>query len=436
MVSSQNGPPTGLAADLAAARKRLRVRLEGSSGELVQFCRELGRIDSRNPPSDTTEMVAACRRMLDGVPRIALEEIVAEWPKVNLIARLPGGAPGPRLVMNGHLDTGPVVDPEEWTVPPFGGVIAAGRIYGRGIADMKAGIAAEVLAVRALSEVREHLRGELVLMLVTDEGTGARHGTQYVLEQRPELAGDAMISADAGSPAIARIGEKGFVWVEIEARGRAAGSAHPHRGANAIERLLPALQAILTVADTTMPLPAAARAAIEAASDRSEAHNGAGETHTLTHVTVNIGMVRGGERINNIPSRASASVDIRMPPGSSVAHVQSQIARALDGLPHITWRVLNSGEPTWTAPEETIVVAVARNAEAILGEPIGLSIRAGFSDSRFFRNRGIPTVVYGATAHNLNAPDEHVLISDLEVVFKVQALAAFDYLAAGAAPGA
>jgi succinyl-diaminopimelate desuccinylase len=435
MVSSQNGPPTGLSAGLAAARKQLRVRLDGRCDELVRFCGELGRIDSRNPPSDTTDMVAACRRMLDGVPGIALEEIVAEWPKVNLIARLSGGAPGPRLVMNGHLDTGPVVDPDEWTVPPFGGVSTAGRIYGRGIADMKAGIAADVLAMRALAEFREHLHGELVLMLVADEGTGGRHGTQYVLEKRPELSGDAMISADAGSPAIARIGEKGFVWVEIEARGRAAGSAHPHRGANAIGRLLPALQAILTVADTTMPLPAAARAVIEAASDRSEALNGAGETHTLTHVTVNIGMVRGGERINNIPSRASASVDIRMPPGSSVAHVQSQIARVLDGLPHITWRVLDSGEPTWTAPEETIIVAATRNAEAILGERIGLSIRAGFSDSRFFRNRGVPTVVYGVTAHNLNAPDEHVLISDLEVVFKVQALAAFDYLAAGVAPG-
>src|SRR5580704_12573758 len=98
MVSSQNGP-AGLAADLAAARKQLRARLDDSSDQLVRFCGELGRIDSRNPPSDTTDMVMACRRMLDGVPGIVLEEIVAEWPKVNLVARLPGGAPGPRLVM-------------------------------------------------------------------------------------------------------------------------------------------------------------------------------------------------------------------------------------------------------------------------------------------------------------------------------------------------
>jgi acetylornithine deacetylase/succinyl-diaminopimelate desuccinylase-like protein len=143
MVSIENNP----ARDVQAARKRLAARLESSRDQLIRFCSELGRIDSRNPPGDTTAMVAACRGMLDGVAGIAVEEIAGEMPKVNLIATLSGGSPGARLVMNGHLDTGPVVDPELWTVPPFGGVIAAGRIYGRGIADMKAGVAVDVLAM-------------------------------------------------------------------------------------------------------------------------------------------------------------------------------------------------------------------------------------------------------------------------------------------------
>jgi succinyl-diaminopimelate desuccinylase len=430
MVCQRNSP----ARDVRSARKQLAARIESSRDQLTRFCSELGRLDSRNPPGDTTAMVTACRGMLDGIAGIALEEIVVEMPKVNLVARLSGGSLGPRLVMNGHLDIGPVVDPELWTVPPFGGVVAAGRIYGRGIADMKAGIAADVLAMRLLAEFREHLHGELVLMLVADEGTGGRHGTQFLLETRPELAGDAMISADVGSPEIARIGEKGFVWIEIEARGKSAGSAHPHLGANAIERLLPALAAIRTVAAATMPIPDSVRAAIEHASERSDALDGAGETQTLTHITVNIGMIQGGVRINTIPSRASANVDIRMPPGSTVAHIRSQVARALDGIPHVSWRILDAAEPTWTAPEEAIVAATARNAEAVLGKPIGVSIRSGFSDSRFFRQHGVPTVVYGVTARNGNAPDEHVLISDLEAVFRVQALSAFDYLVAGGAP--
>ena len=431
MVFSRNAPLL----DVLAARKQLAARLECSRDELIRFCSDLGRIDSRNPPGDTTAMVAACRGMLDGIAGIAFEEIVSEAPKVNLIARLSGRSPGARLVMNGHLDIGPVVDPERWTVPPLGGVVSAGRIYGRGIADMKAGIAIDVLAMRLLAEFREHLCGELVLMLVADEGTGAQHGTQFVLETRPELAGDAMISADAGTPGTARIGEKGFVWMEIEAQGKTAGSAHPHLGVNAIERLLPALDAIRTVADSTLPIPENIRSAIEKTGGRAEALNGAGETHTLTHITVTIGTVQGGIRINSIPSKATAQIDIRMPPGSTLAHVRSQIAHALDRIPHVTWRILDAAEPTWTAPEETIVMAVARNAAALMGKPVDFSIRAGFSDGRFFRQRNVPTVVYGVTARNGSAPDEHVLISDLEAVFKVQALTAFDYLAAGGAPG-
>jgi acetylornithine deacetylase/succinyl-diaminopimelate desuccinylase-like protein len=414
--------------DRSSARQQLQARLVENRGRLIALCSELGRNDNQNPPGDTRGMVATCRKILDGVPGITVDTIVSEEPKVNLVARLIGAAPGRRLVMNGHLDTGPVVEPAQWTVPPFGGVIATDRIYGRGIADMKAGIAASVLAARTLAEFRDCLHGELALMLVADEGTGGRHGTQYVLQMRPELAGDAMISGDVGSPRVARIGEKGFVWIEILASGKSAAGAHPHLGANAVEYLLPALDAIRTLKNGTTHIPDTMRAAIHKASGISEALNGAGETHTLTHNTVNIGMIQGGIRINNVPSKAAAKIDIRMPPGSTVEAIKLEINKLLGDVPHIEWRVLDAAEPNWTAPEASIISDLARNAEAVLGEPIGISIRPGFSDGRFFRQRNVPTVVYGVTPQNGNAPDEHVLIDDLDTVFKVHALTAFDYL--------
>jgi len=276
--------------------------------------------------------------------------------------------------MNGHLDTGPVVDPELWTVPPFGGVIAAGRIYGRGIADMKAGVAVDVLAMRVLAEsANTCAANSCSCWWPTRHRRSAR--TQFVLETRPELAGDAMISADAGSPGVARIGEKGFIWMEIEAQGKSSGSAHPHLGVNAIERLLPALDAIQTVADSTMPISENIRAAIEKTGGRSEI--GAGETHTLTHTTVTMAKVEGGVRINSIPSKATAQIDIRMPPGSTVAHIRSQIASALDPIPHIAWRILDAAEPTWTAPEEAIEAAPSADPARIeksIAPPTGARI--------------------------------------------------------------
>ena len=297
---------------LSAVRQRLERRLTDARGRLIELCQALGRNDSQNPPGDTSGMVATCRAVLDGVDGVSVEEIVSEKPKVNLVARLVGARPGRRLVMNGHLDTGPVVEPAKWTVPPFGGIAKPDRIYGRGIADMKAGIAADVLAMRALAEFRDHLRGELVLMLVADEGTGGHHGTQHVLAVRPELAGDAMLSGDVGSPRVARIGEKGFVWIEIEAQGKSAAGAHPHLGDNAIMRLMTALHAVVNIEKQQAPLPANVRAAIEKAASLSEALNGAGETHTLTSNTVNIGMIQGGIRIQQRPKpsqRASRHPD-------------------------------------------------------------------------------------------------------------------------------
>jgi len=409
-------------------RDRLKAQLAGSRDELIALCSALGRNDSQNPPGDTSGMAGTCRAALAGVAGIRVETLVNNAPKVNLVATLTGAHPGPRLVLNGHLDTGPVADLDRWTVPPFGGVVETDRIYGRGIADMKAGLAADVLAMRTLAQFRDDLHGELVLMLVADEGTGGRDGTQFVLSSRPELAGDAMLSGDVGSPRVARIGEKGFVWIEIEATGKSAAGAHPHLGANAILHLVPALQAIQSLSEAPVSIPDTMRRAIEKAAPLSERLNGAGETHTLTHNTVNIGLIQGGIRINSVPSRASARVDIRMPPGSSVEAVTTQIAELLDSIPHIAWRVIDLAEPNWTMPEERIVSLLAGNAAEVLGQDIGVSIRPGFSDSRFFRLQQVPAVVYGVTPQNGNAPDEHVLIADLEAVYRVHALTAFDFL--------
>jgi acetylornithine deacetylase/succinyl-diaminopimelate desuccinylase-like protein len=238
-----------------------------------------------------------------------------------------------------------------------------------------------------------------------------------------------VLSGDVGSPSVARIGEKGFVWIELEAQGRSAAGAHPHLGDNAIDRLIAALAALRSLAQSTDPLPAGIRAAVEKAAPLSEPLNGGpGETRTLTEVTLNIGLIQGGLRINNVPSKASARIDIRIPPGSSVAGMQRKIEALLSSMPQITWRMLDSADPNWTNPDAEIVQLLAANAEAVLRQPVGISIRPGFSDGRFFRERNVPTVVYGVTPNNGNAPDEYVLISDLEAVYRVHACTAFDFL--------
>jgi acetylornithine deacetylase/succinyl-diaminopimelate desuccinylase-like protein len=148
---------------------------------------------------------------------------------------------------------------------------------------------------------------------------------------------------------------------------------------------------------------------------------------------VNIGTIEGGSSVNLIPDRATARADIRFPPGLAVADVVAEIQRRMGGLRTTRVRVLSSSEPNWTDPAHEIVARTAANAAEFLGRAPACNMRLGFSDARFYRYRGTPSVVYGPVPHNMGGPDEHVTLADLGVVFYVHALTAFDFLTSHAA---
>ena len=409
------------------AKARLAARIESRTGELVELCRTLVRIDSTNPPGDTTAMVEAVEAVLDGRPGIEHRRVVGKAPAVNLVARVRGADPGRRLVLNGHLDTFPIGE-AQWTHDPLGGDLGDGRIYGRGACDMKAGVAALVLAFVTLAEFRDAWSGELVLTLVGDEETGGRWGTQHLLANVEEAVGDAMLNADTGSPRVVRIGEKGNVWVELEATGVANHAAHVHLGRNAVDALVDALGAVRGLEDLTPSLPEVVERTIAEAKAVSEAESGEGEAETLRRITVNTGRIEGGIGVNTIPDRARALCDIRIPPGVTVNRVRAALAAAIDPRPDVSWRVLECTEPSWTEPEEAIVRAVRENAAAVTGGDVVVNLRAGFSDARFWRHAGVPSVVYGVAPHGMGGADEHATVEDLKAVFAVHALAGFEYL--------
>ena len=419
-------------ASVASGRSAFRRQLSGQREDVIALCSRLAATDSQNPPGDTQAIADVCVAALSGLPGVEVRKVVGKAPMVNVVARLAGGRPGPRLVFNGHLDTGPVIDAGEWKMPPFGGVIRDGRIYGRGVCDMKAGLTAGIRTLAALALARDEIAGQYVVTLVADEGSGGRWGTSYLLENEPLALGDAMISGDVGSPHVARFGEKGYLWLEIEAAGKSAGGAHTYLGVNAIDRLAKALACLQTLESLPCPVPEELRVAIDAAAPISEPMAGKGETDTLKRITVNVGLFQGGQKINQVPSRARALVDIRFPPGLSLDHVAEQAAARLTEVPGIALRQLDGAEPNWTDPSSLIVQLVQRNGQEVIGTPPAITLRHGFSDSRLYRMRNIPCVVYGATPHNSNAPDEYVEIEDLMTLFQVHALTAYDFLTARA----
>lgn len=414
---------------VTSARQAFLARVGDNRQRNIDLCRELVAIGSENPPGDTGPLADAIATMLAEVPGVTVERIVAKEPAVNLVARLAGGGPGRRLVFNGHLDTFPVGDAGLWTMPPLGGEVRDGRMYGRGVSDMKAGVAAALLTVILLADFREHLGGEAVLTFVGDEETGGKWGTQYLLDNVPAASGDAMINGDAGSPSVMRFGEKGQMWIEVTATGLSNHAAHVHLGVNAIERLTAALGGLAALRAMDCPIPEDIRAAIVAAKPVSEEISGAGEAETLQNVTLSLGVIEGGSSVNIIPDHARALCDIRFPPGLTVEGMTKAVAGILAGHEGVGYEVLSSTDSYWSDPADEIFRLAAANSKDVLGLEAASNMRVGMSDARFYRQRGIPTLGYGAAPHNMGGPDEYVTLDDLYAVFHVHAMTAFDYLA-------
>ncbi|KZD22855.1 M20/M25/M40 family metallo-hydrolase [Tardiphaga robiniae] len=382
---------------------------------------------SPNPDGDTRAVAALAADLIKAhVPGVEIELHPGSADIVNVVARIRGAGPGRRIVFNGHLDTYPVGTPAQWSVNPAGEA-RDGRLYGRGAADMKGGIAASIAAMAALAEQRAHWNGEAVLTLAGDEESMGSLGTKLLLDQVPHATGDATIIGDAGSPMVARFGEKGFIWIEISVEGKAAHGAHVHLGANALDRLRVALDRVSALRDLPVNMPDQVRYAITGAKAISEPLCGAGEADVLSAVTVNIGIVSGGTSPNLVPSTAHAAIDIRLPVGVTAEAVLARLRHGLD-LPGVTWRVLRCFEPNYTSPDDELIRRCAVAARDVMGTAPAVNMRVGGSDSRWFRMAGIPTVVYGPTPYNMGAPDEYAEISELGIVSRVHALTAFDFL--------
>ena len=211
-------------------RATIAAEIAERRDELVQSTRQLVAAASPNPPGDVAQAAVVAEQLIGAIDGVDLRRFTSAPGVVNLVATLRGRAPGKRLVFNGHLDTFPIGEDLGWTVPPLAGTLREGRLYGRGVSDMKGGIAASVLATSVLARHRESWDGEIAITLAGDEETMGALGTRWLLDNVPEARGDAMICGDVGSPLVVRFGEKGLVWVEIEAEGSPAHGAMSTRG--------------------------------------------------------------------------------------------------------------------------------------------------------------------------------------------------------------
>lgn len=397
--------------------------------ELLSLCQRLVRVPSENPGGDTTQVAELITQEL-GHPGIEVQRYEPRPGCVNLVAVVRGAHAGPRVVLNGHLDTYPVGPREGWTYGPFSGERAEGRLYGRGAGDMKAGVAVLVHVVRQLALHRAELRGELVLSLVADEETGGRWGTTWLLDNVAHVRGDYLLNADAGHPRVVRFGEKGLMWLELSSTGRAGHGAHTHLGDNAIESLMAAVSDLLALRTHAATLPPDILAAMAQARPVSEQEGGAGEFDNLRGITVNLGALHGGDVANLIPSKAHALIDLRYPPGMTRDEVLHLVSASLARHDKVRFEVVpgSDTEPNVTPPEHDLVQTALKHARRITAPEAVANMRVGMTDARLFRHRGMPAIVYGPRAFNMGGVNEHVLEEDIVRVYEVHLATAAELL--------
>jgi len=410
--------------------------IDADRDRLVGFLQDFVRIDSSNPPGDTRDVAAFVETALAGagarVTRIAPQETMP-----NLVASVAGDAPARHLVLNGHLDVFPIGDRSRWSRDPLGGEIVDGRVYGRGGVDMKCGTSASIFTFLYLSRFADRLPGKLTLTVVSDEETGGRWGAEYLTEKHgADVLGDCVLNGEPSSPATVRFGEKCMFWLTFRVRTPGGHGAYPHRSASATRiaaRLIRDLEALEGI-EARFPDNVGRLLARPEVADAMERGLGTGAVDVVRRVTLNIGTIHGGVKVNMLPGECVFEADIRLPVGVTGAEMTERVDAILKNYPEVSVErpPRSPVDPTCSDPDHPMVGIVQGAVERIAGFRPQPVISLGGTDCRFWRRSGVPAYVYGPSPEGMGSPNEAVSIDEFLHVLRTHALSAYAYLAGSA----
>ena len=309
---------------------------------------------------------------------LSVQTVAADPARPSVIVRAPGSGGGRTRLLCGHLDTVGVGGVFE----PFDARVDGDRLLGRGAYDMKAGVAAALIACRAA--LGAGLTGDVVVACVADE-EHASLGVQEVLASG--LTADAAIVTEpTGGEVI--IAHKGFVWSELTFHGRAAHGSAAGEGVDAIAKAGPALVR-LSALDMTL---------------------GVMLHPLLGRGSVHASVISGGTELSTYPDRCVLGIERRTLPGETAEVVEAEVTGLLAGTGAIA-RTLLVREPFSVDPGEEIVrlVCEAAGGASTAGAPY-------WTDAAFLGAAGIPTVLYGPSGDGAHANEEWVSLDDTAAV--------------------
>lgn len=393
----------------------------------ARWLQEYLRLDTTNPPGNEQRAAAYLERLL-AEHGVASRRLVSPGGRASVAARLQArpGVDGPAILLLHHTDV--VAAGPGWHHPPFGGEVRDGRLFGRGALDDKSLGVAHLAAFLAVARERPVLRRDVVLLAVADEERGSREGTEWLLRAHPELfAGVEGVLNEGGSNRQVNgrllwwgveVTQKRPLWLEVATEGRGGHGAGfnprsaPHELIRALDRLVSrtprwrvsgAARAYLRSLaplhnDSWRPLLTDPDRFIVPQGPKGAALLPGMENLFLDTVQVNV--LAAAAQINVVPPRATARVDVRLLPDTDADALLAEIRQLLGKDVELT--VLLSGPPVGASSTTSAlhgVVASVLGAEA----PVVPFFSPGFTDSRLFRQRGIPA--YGVSPFALEPQD-------------------------------
>ena len=375
----------------------------------IHLLRELVAIDSVNPTlvrgaSGEGQIAAA---IADHMRRPGMDVEVQDVApgRPNVIGVVDSRRPGPALLFCGHVDTVGV----EGMTNPFDPVERGGRLYGRGSQDMKGGLASMIDAARVVGE-RGLARGRLIVAAVIDE--------EYA-----SLGADALVSKWTADAAVVTeptdlqigVGHKGFAWIEIETRGRAAHGSRPRDGRDAILRMgrvLHRLELLDRELQVRAPHPIMATGSLHAS------------------------IIDGGRELSSYPDLCRLRMERRTIAGESAETALKEVEEILELLRDEDQEFegdcrLTFARPPYELPaRHALAQAMVRAAATIGGSAatVGMSF---WTDAAILADAGIPSILFGPGGAGLHSIEEYVNVSDVIACRNALATLALDWAQGG-----
>ncbi|MHA2101163.1 MAG: ArgE/DapE family deacylase [Candidatus Kariarchaeaceae archaeon] len=327
----------------------------------------------------------------------------------NVTGLLKGGGSGQSLCLSGHVD---VVSPEpldQWTKDPWGGEVDGNKLYGRGSGDMKAGVAAMIIAVQALIETGTKLNGDVHLETTIEEEDGGVGGVLYMRTVEPKY--DGVIIPEPMNFGIG-VASAGVMYFRVKVPGIPAHAAMAHFGTNAILKMQPVITAINKLHEQRQKLIHYKYA------EQDDSMKGRA-------TTINIGTVKAGDWPSTVPGDCTIECRIGWPPGETREEVMKQVEDTVkkaaqedswlkDHLPTVEWFGWKA-RPHELAVDHPFVQSLKIEAEKIVGVTLPHFGGSAGLDARYFVHHDIPAVTFGPYAERIHSFDEFV---DIESVVK------------------